>query len=195
MTVSCWLSQQFAWKENMFKFSRPNKIPLEEFWSLMNPCFECLRMFKAWWGITSDVPSSDARFMFSLIRMYNSLIKEESVDPVLRFQCGDEVPPGTDLLSLSRTVWTPQKWHSIWLCCVHFIEPTRNQDQQVRRISEVLRKISNEETLSVEDWVVVVSTGMTIWSNISEHIENNRTLLQQRAPQERTSRKTKRSGK
>lgn len=41
--------------------------------------------------------------------------KEESVDPVLRHKCGYEVPPGTDLLSRSRTVWNPQKCVRIWL--------------------------------------------------------------------------------
>ena len=176
-------------------FSGPIRIQLEEFWSLTQPLFWTFSNVQG----MHEHPWRTVKLMLVARLVWqectNSLVEEESVDPVLRFQCGDEVPPGTDLLSLSRTVWTPQKWHSIWLCCVHFIEPTRNQDQQVRRISEVLRKISNEETLSVEDWVVVVSTGMTIWSNISEHIENNRTLLQQRAPQERTSRKTKRSGK
>jgi len=66
--------------------------------------YECPRHVVA---NTLGVPPSEVNLMFSPIRMYNSLIKEESVDPVLRFQCGDEVPPGTDLLSLSRTVWTP----------------------------------------------------------------------------------------
>jgi len=64
-------------------------------------------MSKACCGNTLGVPSSEPSLMFSPIRMHNSLIKEKSVDPVLRLQCGDEVPPGTDLPSLSRTVWTP----------------------------------------------------------------------------------------
>ena len=87
---------------------------------------ECLSsFFGIWRNVPGDLVPGRIRLVlkwktFRKIppsRMYHSRDKEESVDPVLRHKCGNEVPPGTDLLSLSRTVWIPHSVYEFGYSC------------------------------------------------------------------------------
>lgn len=60
---------------------------------------------------------------------------------------------------------------------VHYIEPTRTNNQQTMQIAKIFKKICDGDAFDEFDWIFVVGLGMTLLTLVTENYQNNNKTI------------------